>query len=82
MLLLGSCYQYRGADEENISLALDCYLQADKLDSRNPFVKNLIGYIYMVQNLSNEALLYFRDAVNYDTNNILFRQNLVKIKKF
>ncbi len=52
---------------------------ADKLDPRNSFVKNLIGYINMVQGRPNEALLYFRDAVNYDTNNVMFRLNLVII---
>ena len=78
-MLLGSCFQYRGSDEENLSSALECYSLADKIDTKNSFVKNLIGYIYMVQGNSNEALLFFRDAVNYDTSNIMFRLNLVII---
>jgi len=74
---LGSCYQYKASDEDNISSALECYLLADKIDPRNSFIKNLIGYIYMVQGRTSEALLYFRDAVNYDPSNIMFRLNLV-----
>jgi len=77
LLLLGSCYQYKCSEEGNTEMALDCYLQADKIEPRNAFVKNLIGYLYMVQNKSEEALLFFRDAVNYDTGNIMYRLNLV-----
>jgi len=58
-------------------MAMEYYLLADKIDAKNSFVKNLIGYIYMVQGNSNEAGLFFRDAVNYDTTNLMFRLNLV-----
>jgi tetratricopeptide (TPR) repeat protein len=75
---LGSCYHYQGTDETNINLALDCFLKANKIKPRNSLANNLIGYFYMVKNKPNEAILYFRDAVNYDPNNVSFRLNLVK----
>lgn len=82
LILLGSCYHYLGNDEDNINLALDCFLKANKIKPRNSFANNLIGYFYMVKNKPYEAVFYFRDAVNFDNNNVSIRLNLVKLNSF
>jgi len=78
LLLLGKIY-FKLFEFEK---ALNFFLLSDTLSNgTDSEIKNIIGLIYYKNKRFSDSSNYFADAVNYEINSLVYKFNLVKLKK-